>query len=224
MFRVAQAEAVPDGFAAAVSLFIRVDVQRAVQFAVHEDLQFTAVGEVRAHHDGAGALEFDGGGGALVGGEFRGTARGLPLARELPAWVADGDALHRRAVIVPDFELRSLGLLGPDGDTVAFRLAAGLADQRECAFLGALHNAVEGMLGELEFLAGERRDAALIEIGNRAVAQHDAENAAGAGGIAVGILAGARGDLDGFAEIAFAVEQAQSDIGAVEFGVDIETA
>ena len=55
------------------------------------------------------------------------------------------------------------------------------------------------------------------------VPDHDAEDSAGVRGIAVGVLAGAGRDSQSLLEISFPVEQAQRDVGAVQFGVNVES-
>ena len=105
---------------------------------------------------------------------------------------------------------------------IALHAPAGVLDQRQGALFGARHDGVEREVRVGELLVGQRRNAALPLLRNGVVAEHHAQDAAGAGGVAVGILAGARRDLQRLAEIAPAVEQAQRDVGAVQLGVDVE--
>ena len=81
---------------------------------------------------------------------------------------------------------------------------------------------VERVVGVTELCVGELGDAGLELVGDAAVAKHHAEHAGGAGGIAVGVLAAAGGDLHRLQEVALAEEQAEGDVGAVELGVDVE--
>ncbi len=145
-----------------------------------------------------------------------------PSARILPARVVVRNAFGGTTVVIPDFELRRHRFLRLDENRVAFHAPALALHQRKRTRLGAGHDRAERIVRVGELLVSDSGDTAFPLFGNRLVAEHHTEHARGAGRIAVGVLAGARGDFQRLAEIAFAIEQAQRDVGAVEFGVDVE--
>jgi hypothetical protein len=146
----------------------------------------------------------------------------LPVAGEAPARVGDGDALARRGAALPRLERRGRGGLRLHDQSFAFPPAAAALDELDGTRDGAVDDRIEGKVRVAELRGGDRGDVALPGIGDAIVAEHHAEDARGAGRVAVGVLSGARGYLDGFAHLAVAVEQSEGDIGAVQGRVDIE--
>ncbi len=224
-----QAEGVPDGFAALAVVLVGVDVDHPVELSIEVDLGFPARCHVRPDHDRARALEADGRLGALLRRET-----GLDLALTalvallspatlpLPAWVGDADPLYRRAVVVPNLELGRFRFLGLHHNPVAFHSPAGALNQSQGTLLGAVDNRAKGEVGIAELLVGNRRNPALPDVGDLLIPEHHAEDAGGAGRIAVGVLPGPGRDLDRFAEVAVAEQQPEHDVGSVQLGVDVE--
>ncbi len=117
-----------------------------------------------------------------------------------------------------------LRLLDLDGDVVAVHGAAISSDHLKGLAEGIFSGLVEGDVG-----IDERNVHNLLArvppiFRNILVPHHHTEDSGGGGRVAVGVLAAARGDVNGAVEVLVAVEKADEDVAAVDDGVDVELA
>ena len=113
-------------------------------------------------------------------------------------------------------------MLNGDDDIGGTDFAARHLDVLQVATFRRSHDGIKGVVGELEFTIGKRRDACFKLVGDAVVAEHNSQHTRGTGWVAVGVLPAAGGDLQGLVEIRVPEEQAEGNESPIEFGVDVE--